>query len=68
MPLYEYTNAHTGKTVELHRPVEARNDPVIIDGHVFERTKFIPDRVIVFGTQLTKEQIFDQKILKGYYR
>jgi len=68
MPLYEYLNPETGKTVELHRPVEDRNNPVEIDGAVFKRAKFVPSSIIVFGARPSPELLHDHKILKGYYR
>ena len=67
MPLYEYTNQF-GKTVELHRSVEDRNKEAVIDGAVFKRTKFIPDRVLVFGTQPSQDDLHDVAVLQGYYR
>lgn len=68
MPLYEYIHPQTGKTVDLSRPVEDRNKEVIIDGAVFKRSKYIPDTLVVFGSQPSKEDSFDANILKGYYR
>ena len=50
------------------RSIGDRNNPVVIDGIRYQRTKLVPDRLIVFGTQPTKEQAFDKNILKGYYR
>jgi hypothetical protein len=67
MPLYEYTSAAGGK-VELHRSVEDRNKDVVIDGAVFKRSKFIPDSLLVFGSQPSAADAFDANILKQYYR
>ncbi len=68
MPLYEYSDPETGKSVELHRPVEDRNKEVVVDGITLKRTKNIPDTLVVVGSRPTPEQSFDQNILKGYYR
>ena len=67
MPLYEYINPE-GKTIELHRPVEDRNNPVEVDGTVFKRAKMVPDTLVVLGAQPSKEDSFDATILQGYYR
>ena len=68
MPLYEYGDPETGATIDLKRPVEDRNLPVVIDGVTYQRTKLVPDTLIVFGAQPTEAESFDHKILKGYYR
>jgi hypothetical protein len=67
MPLYEYISK-TGKIQELHRPVEDRNKDIIIDGSVFKRSKFIPDTLVVFGSQPSQADAFDANILKRYYQ
>lgn len=63
MPLYEYHDPETGVRVELSRHVEDRNKPIVL-----MRTKNIPDRLAVFGSQPTPEQSYDREILQGYYR
>lgn len=68
MPLYEYGCPETGATIEMMRPVEDRNLPVVIDGATYQRTKLIPDTLLVFGAQPTEAESFDATVLKGYYR
>lgn len=68
MPLYEYIDPEKCTSVEIMRSVEDRNKPLVIDGHTYKRSTFIPTRVIIFGSHPTKDQSFDKKILQGYYR
>lgn len=63
MPLYEYSDDETNVKIELRRPVEDRNKEIVL-----KRTKNIPDRLIVFGSQPSEADKFDHNILKGYYR
>ena len=63
MPIYEYADPETGVRVELRRPVDVRNKPIIL-----LRTSTVPDRVAIFGFESTPEEQFDQKIVRALYR
>ena len=66
MPLYEFTNAE-GDRIDLHLPVEERNNCVEINGWVYRRSKNVPDRVAVLTRGPTPDQSFNAQIRKGYY-
>jgi hypothetical protein len=63
MPLYEYADPETGVKVELRRPVEARNEPIVL-----RRTKSVPDRVSIHGFEPTESESFDAGIVKALHR
>jgi hypothetical protein len=63
MPLYEYHDPHTGVSVELRRPVEERDTPIVLT-----RKSNIPQRVAIVGMGPTEEQTFDANIRRAYYK
>jgi hypothetical protein len=62
-PLYEYHDPHTGVNVELRRPVEERDTPIVLT-----RKSNIPQRVAIVGVAPTEEQAFDASIKAAYYK
>jgi hypothetical protein len=63
MPLYEYADPETGVRVELRRPVDDRNKPILLT-----RTKTVPDRVGILGFEPTESESFDSGIVKALHR
>lgn len=63
MPLYEYSDPETGVRIEIRRPVDDRNKPIVLN-----REKTVPDRVSIHGLEPSVEEDFDARILKGYLR
>jgi hypothetical protein len=63
MPLYEYADPETGVRVELRRPVDDRNKPIVL-----ARVKTVPDRVGILGFEPTESESFDTGIVKALYR
>jgi hypothetical protein len=63
MPLYEYADPETGVRVELRRPVDDRNKPIVLN-----REKTIPDRVTIHGLEPTESESFDSGIVKALHR
>jgi hypothetical protein len=63
MPLYEYADPETGVRVELRRPVEDRNKPIILI-----RDKAVPDRVTIYGFEPTEAAVYDAGIVKALHR
>lgn len=63
MPIYEYSDPETGVRVEIRRPVEARNKPIILS-----RTKTVPDRISIHGFESSEEEQYDAGIVKALYR
>ena len=63
MPLYEYSDPETGVTVELRRPVEERDAPIVL-----RRSTTVPKRVSIHGMDPSPEDDFDNGIVKALYR
>lgn len=63
MPIYEYSDESTGVRVELWRPVEKRNEPILLT-----RDKTVPDRISIHGLEPSAEQSFDNNIVRALYR
>jgi hypothetical protein len=66
MPLYCFTDGK--ERIELIRTVRERNQPVIIEGHVFVREK-VPERIriVIPGvTHLNEDQAFNKKMRDAY--
>jgi hypothetical protein len=62
-PLYEYSDPGTGVKVELRRPVDDRNKPIVLI-----RDKTVPDRVTVHGLEPSESESFDTGIVKALHR
>ena len=62
MPVYSYEDEETGTRVDMRRPVEDRDKPIVL-----RRRKTVPDRVgvIVAGAN-TEDGDFNKRIQKGY--
>jgi hypothetical protein len=63
MPIYEYADEGTGVKVELWRPVDERNSPIVL-----RRTKNIPDRIAIHGLEPSESEAFDNNIVRALYR
>ena len=63
MPIYEYSDQATGVRVELWRPVDNRNDPIVLT-----RDKTVPDRISIHGLEPSAEQTFDSNIIQALYK
>ena len=67
MPLYDYVNPTNGELMELYRPVEDRDKPILKNGIVWPRFSRVPRRIAVLLPGPTPEQTFNAQIRKGYY-
>lgn len=63
MPIYAYEDAETGVKVELRRPVEDRDKPIVLT-----RAKTVPDRVAVMGIGPNESEEFSRRMLRQYHR
>lgn len=63
MPLYEYRDDVTGLSVEMRRPVEDRNKPIVLT-----RSKSVPDRVSILGFEPSDAESYDTGIIKALHR
>jgi hypothetical protein len=63
MPIYEYSDEATGVRVELWRPVEIRNEPIVL-----KRTKLIPDSISIHGLEPGEAETFDNSIVRALYK
>jgi hypothetical protein len=63
VPLYSYKDEATGVRVELRRPVEERNNPIVLI-----RESSVPDRVTIYGFEPTEAEVYDAGIVKALYR
>lgn len=63
MPLYTYEDPETGVKLDLRRPVEDRNKPIIL-----KRIQDIPDRVGVIVPGATQEGSFNQRMIQSHYQ
>ena len=66
IPLYEFADAD-GDRIDLHLPVEERNNSVEINGRIYRRSRDIPDRVAIILPGPTPDQSFNAQVRKGYY-
>lgn len=63
MPLYAYVDPETGVAVELRRPVEDRDKPIVL-----RRAKSVPDRIGILGFGPSEDQTFSNRMLRQYHR
>jgi hypothetical protein len=64
MPIYTYEDQEAGIKIDLRRPVEDRNKPIVL-----KRMKDIPDRVgVMVRGGHTEDTSFNSRILKSHYK
>jgi hypothetical protein len=65
MPVYEFIARETGEKVMLRKPVDKRDELVIIKGQIFDRVE-VPSRVTVLQGHQPPGAMRD--IVNGYYK
>jgi hypothetical protein len=63
MPIYGYKDEDTGISVELWRPVEKRNEPIVL-----VRDSSVPDRISIHGLEPSEGDQFDAKIIRSLHK
>jgi hypothetical protein len=63
MPLYGYSDPETGIRVEVRRPVDLRDQDIVL-----KRDRNIPDRISVIGETISEDQSYDAGIVRGLYK
>jgi len=64
MPLYTYEDPETGLKIDLRRPVEDRNKPIVL-----KRLKSVPDRVgVLVPCGATEDSSFNARMLKEHHK
>ena len=63
MPLYAYEDKDTGLTVELRRPVEDRDKPIVL-----RRAKTVPDKVSVLVPGASEAGDFNKKMMREHHK
>lgn len=67
MPLYDYVNPTNGELMELYRPMEDRDKPILKNGIIWPRFSRVPRRIAVLNTGPSPDQTFNAQVRKGYY-
>lgn len=68
MPIYVFEDEATGKRTEVVRPVDRRDDPLVVDGRALRR-RTAPESLAVLGHTAHPHlgRTFEERIQRGYH-